>query len=685
MAEAAAPPVMNTSMENNADDKNKAAAAGVTVDDVEAQQQEPVGMFVNRGPEKKCSLSFQDLNYTVKLKDGKEKDILKNVTGAVAPGEVLAIMGPSGSGKTSLLDAVAHRLRTKGAKLTGRILFNGRKERSRGRRQLMSYVSQEDSLMGVFTVRETLWFAARFYYGYGIDTKKMSDKVEALIDAVGLRSCADTIVGNLFFKGLSGGQIRRLSVAVELISSPAIVLLDEPTSGLDSASAFAVIGQLRELAAFGHTVVCTIHQPSSEIWAKFDQFMLIAQGKVCYSGEAKAAVDHFAAIGYQCPPLFNPADYVINLVTTDFQVEMIKSPASIDELAEAYEKSALKKVVLTRVGQGARMTPASMETSMALTVDGDVPAGAPVASVINIAEEEAAEEQEYVSIYRRRCVAATGNAGFFANFVTLLQRNLQNMLRNPGIIFVREMMYLMLAIFLGLTFLYIGRTYTAQSVNSRNCILFFVCAFFVFMTVAVLPFIIEERAVFLREKRNGAYTAAPYVLAQCVALLPGTFFIAVTTSIVIVFMVSLNGFGYYLLCLWFSLIFAETFVYLVGSISPHYIIGIAGAAGFFGMCMVVEGFFIVFYDIGWWIRWMGYITPHRYSFRAFMRNEYTTINVTTVMSDNTTYYLNGSAILDFYGYHGGYIQSVGGDLGILLAFALAYSIMFYMVCEFYWK
>jgi len=93
MAEAAAPPVMNTSMENNADDKNKAAAAGVTVDDVEAQQQEPVGMFVNRGPEKKCSLSFQDLNYTVKLKDGKEKDILKNVTGAVAPGEVLAIMG----------------------------------------------------------------------------------------------------------------------------------------------------------------------------------------------------------------------------------------------------------------------------------------------------------------------------------------------------------------------------------------------------------------------------------------------------------------------------------------------------------------------------------------------------------------------------------------------------------------
>jgi len=149
------------------------------------------------------------------------------------------------------------------------------------------------------------------------------------------------------------------------------------------------------------------------------------------------------------------------------------------------------------------------------------------------------------------------------------------------------------------------------------------------MSVAVLPFIIEERAVFVREKRNGAYTVAPYVLAALIALLPGTFSIAITTSIIIVFMAHLQGFGYYLLALWTSLIFAECFVLLVGALSPHYIIGIAAAAGFFGLCMVVEGFFIVFGTIGWcdiylniqapiltpsidicsrWIRWMGYVS-----------------------------------------------------------------------------
>ena len=145
------------------------------------------------------------------------------------------------------------------------------------------------------------------------------------------------------------------------------------------------------------------------------------------------------------------------------------------------------------------------------------------------------------------------------------------------------------------------------------------------MSVAVLPFIIEERAVFLREKRNGAYLVLPYVLAASVAVLPGTFLIAITTSLFIVFMISLNNFGYYVLILWLSLIFAETFQLFVAAISPHYIIGIAGAAGFFGLCMIVEGFFIIFTEIGWYIRWLGYITPHRYSFRAFMRNEYQSI------------------------------------------------------------
>jgi hypothetical protein len=118
-------------------------------------------------------------------------------------------------------------------------------------------------------------------------------------------------------------------------------------------------------------------------------------------------------------------------------------------------------------------------------------------------------------------------------------------------------------------------------------------AFWIFMSVAVIPFVEMERAVFLREKRNGAYTAAPYVVAHFLTMLPGTFLLASTTSLFVVFMSSLNGYGYFLLILWMCLIVAETFVYFVASVSPHYIIGIAVAAGFFGLCMTVMGFFIV--------------------------------------------------------------------------------------------
>jgi len=653
-------------------------------------------VYIKQGPAKKCTIGFKGINYTVKLKNGTTKTILSNVSGAVAPGEVLAIMGPSGSGKTSLLDVLAHRIRSKKSSLKGIVHFNGKKEKRRARRKLMSYVSQEDSLMGVFTVRETLWFAARFYYGYNIEHKKVEEKIEGIIDSVGLRSAADTIVGNIFMKGLSGGQQRRLSMAIELIASPAILLLDEPTSGLDSASAYAIMTEMRSLASLGHTIICTIHQPSSEIWSKFDQFMLLAQGSVCYMGEASKAVAYFESIGYPCPPLFNPADFIINMVATDFDVQLFKRPTSLKELTDAYDASEIKKVAVSRVDQVSKLVSGVINvTTTELALEGETSAPSPVPNAATatssedmITEDDDDDEQKE-NLYRRCCVAGGGRAGFGSNFRTLVHRNLLNLVRNPGIIVVREAMYLMLAVFLGLTFLYMGRTYTSQTVVARNSLLFFVAAFWVFMSVAVIPFVEMERAVFLREKRNGAYTAAPYVLAHFVGLLPGTFLLASTTSLFIVFMSSLNGYGYFLLCLWMSLIYAECFVYFVASISPHYIIGIALAAGFFGLCMTVEGFFIVFNQIGWWIRWIGYITPHRYGFRAFMRNEYATISVPFTDPNNPSQvvFANGTAVLAFYGFEDPDLQiySIGGDVGVMFAFACSYLLLFYLVCEFYWK
>mmetsp|Transcript_6201 Transcript_6201/g.14575 ORF Transcript_6201/g.14575 Transcript_6201/m.14575 type:complete len:245 (-) Transcript_6201:7-741(-) len=208
-------------------------------------------------------LQWKDLTYTVG--DGAKK-ILTACTGSVHAGEVCAILGPSGSGKTTLLDVVSGRVdkSRKGRSVTGEIVAHP-DARTR-------YVQQEDSLCGILSVRETLVFAQRL-------AGAPATRVDELLNELGLSVCADTHVGTIFFKGISGGQKRRLSIGVELVSNPSLLLLDEPTSGLDSASALHVIQLLRSVARTkGIAVAMTIHQPSHEAWKLLDTVSFMSSG-----------------------------------------------------------------------------------------------------------------------------------------------------------------------------------------------------------------------------------------------------------------------------------------------------------------------------------------------------------------------------------------------------------------------
>lgn len=404
---------------------------------------------------------------------------------------------PSGSGKTSLLDVIAKRVRGKKCTVTGSVLFNGKQERRQSRSRILSYVAQEDALFGTFTVKETLWYAARFEFGYSMDKSFLHNKVETLIDGLGLRNCENTIVGTIFQKGLSGGQTRRLSVGVELVRSPSIILLDEPTTGLDSVSAYAIMEFLHSLAGGGHTIVCTIHQPSSEIWSRLDKLMLMAQGKVVYEGETNGVVPYFASVGYPCPPMFNPADFVIGLVLTDFAVDLFTRPESLDELFDAYKRSDIKENLARKI---ASETCSMKDQNIVATAS----IGTPENGSTYLQEGKPGDDK---SIFDD----AKSQAGFFSDLVTLSHRSVSNLVRNPGIIAVRLVMYIALGVLLGLTFRDVGRLMTFDSAIARANYIFFIVAFWVFMSVAVIPFIEMERAVFLREKRNGAYTAGPYV------------------------------------------------------------------------------------------------------------------------------------------------------------------------------
>ncbi|KAG5577659.1 hypothetical protein H5410_057793, partial [Solanum commersonii] len=248
---------------------------------------------------------------------GPTKKLLHGLSGYAEPGRIMAIMGPSGSGKSTLLDTLAGRLSTN-VVMTGNILLNGKKRRlDYG---VVAYVTQEDTLLGTLTPRETIMYSAHLRLPTSMTKEEVDDIVEGTIMEMGLGDCADRLVGNWQVRGISGGEKKRLSIALEILVRPRILFLDEPTTGLDSASAFFVVQALKNISRDGRTVISSIHQPSSEVFALFDDLFLLSGGEAVYFGEAKLAVQFFAESGFPCPSRRNPSDHFLRCVNSDFDV-----------------------------------------------------------------------------------------------------------------------------------------------------------------------------------------------------------------------------------------------------------------------------------------------------------------------------------------------------------------------------
>ena len=165
------------------------------------------------------------------------------------------------------------------------------------------------------SVRECLEFAARLKLPGTYESQMQ--RVEEIISELRLTKCQGTKIGGPLVKGVSGGERKRTSIGVELITDPSLIFLDEPTTGLDSFTATSVMETLQDLANSGRTVVQTIHQPNSDMFDMMKQLMLLARGKVIYFNEASKAVDYFASIDYRVPELCNPADYFMQIMSIE--------------------------------------------------------------------------------------------------------------------------------------------------------------------------------------------------------------------------------------------------------------------------------------------------------------------------------------------------------------------------------
>ncbi|OMP07525.1 ABC transporter-like protein [Corchorus olitorius] len=288
-------------------------------------------------------LSFKNITYYVKVgpksrlpcrgnkivspEKNNRKILLDDISGEAREGEIMAILGASGSGKSTLLDALANRIDKNSLK--GSVTLNGEALESGFLKVISAYVMQDDLLFPMLTVEETLMFSADFRLPRSLSKEKKKARVQALIDQLGLRNAAKTIIGDEGHRGVSGGERRRVSIGIDIIHDPILLFLDEPTSGLDSTSAYKVVKVLQRIAQSGSIVIMSIHQPSSRILDLLDHLILLSHGQIVYNGSPTNLPCFFDGFGHPFPEKGNPAE-----VALDFIRELEDTPSEVQKLVE---------------------------------------------------------------------------------------------------------------------------------------------------------------------------------------------------------------------------------------------------------------------------------------------------------------------------------------------------------------
>lgn len=253
---------------------------------VQVQEQTKISIF-----------SWSNINLKVNISKSEDKQLLSGISGNIKAGEIIAIMGGSGAGKSTLLNTLAGRL-DPSTILSGDVLIDGKERSANSWRSLCAYVEQDDLLYDSLTVFETLLYSAKLRLPSSITLKEKIDRVNAVILQLGLDGCRDTRIGSPEKRGISGGERKRVSIGIEMVTNPDILFLDEPTSGLDAFNAFNAMETLKKLAKEENKIILlTIHQPRTDILDLFDKIILLSLGKQVWMGSTHDAIGHFESLG----------------------------------------------------------------------------------------------------------------------------------------------------------------------------------------------------------------------------------------------------------------------------------------------------------------------------------------------------------------------------------------------------
>lgn len=420
----------------------------------------------------------------------EERTILNGITGIASPGEIIAVLGPSGSGKSTLLNAVAGRLR--GHAVTGSILANDRKLTKQTQKRT-GFVTQDDVLYPHLTVRETLLYCALLRLPNTLTKTEKMNVVDSVMGELGLHKCGDTIIGNTFIRGVSGGERKRVCIAHEMLVNPSLLILDEPTSGLDSTAAHRLVVTLQGLARKGgKTIITSIHQPSSRVYQMFDSVLVLCDGRPIYFGKGSDAMSYFKSVGFEPSFPMNPADFLLDLANG-----ISHQPDGVSERDKPNTKQALISAYNSVLAP--RVKAACLDNT-------------------NNNNNKNTWQNNSVVVGRRSARQYIKNSIFlwFHQFSILLQRSLKER-RHESFNSLRVSQVVAAALLSGIMWWHSD----FRDIQDRLGLLYFISIFWgVFPSFNAVFAFPQDRAIFAKERASGMYSLSSYFMARIVGDLP---------------------------------------------------------------------------------------------------------------------------------------------------------------------
>ncbi|XP_044069313.1 ATP-binding cassette sub-family G member 8 [Siniperca chuatsi] len=426
---------------------------------------------------------------------GNKQTAINKLSLRVHSGQMLAVIGSSGCGKTSLLDIIT--CRDEGGKMTsGQVLINGKPNTPQLVKKSIAHVRQDDRLLPHLTVRETLVFVAKLRLPTHFTQAQRDQRVDDVIAELRLRQCAHTRVGNDYLRGVSGGERRRVSIAVQLLWNPGILILDEPTSGLDSFTAHNLVITLSRLARGNRLVLLSVHQPRSDIFQLFDLVVLLSSGSAVYCGAARDMVPYFTALGYPCPRYCNPSDFYVDLISIDR-----RSPEQEAECLERATVLAEQFMEKVRDTDDHMWKPAGIDTAPTQTESPQ--------------QLSRVKGEEVITISNQR----NRLPGRLHQFTILIRRHMYNDFRDLVTLLVHGFEALLMSLLVGC--LYYGAGEERLSIQDTVALLYMIGALTPFAVVLdVIAKCHTERAMLYHELEDGMYSVTSYFFAKVLGELP---------------------------------------------------------------------------------------------------------------------------------------------------------------------